>query len=265
MKRHDDYILRNKKYWNEVTPFHEKSVFYNVAAFKKGKSTIRPLEIAEIGSVAGKTFLHLQCHFGMDTMSWTRGGAKATGVDLSDKSIETAKKLAHELNLDTRFICSDIYKLPNILHEKFDVVYTSGGVLCWLPDIIGWAKVVYHFLKQGGIFYLRDGHPSARIFDENMKVNRSYFHEDSPFVEAPNGTYATAETVINPHYEWHHSISDIIDSLIGAGLTIEFFHEFPCLGWARFPKHMKKDGDGWYRFKNKTINIPLMFSLKAEK
>ncbi len=266
MKTQNDYILGNKKYWDEVTPLHEKSAFYDVESFKKGKLTILPLEIEEIGPVAGKSFLHLQCHFGMDTMSWTRLGAKATGVDLSDKSIKTAKKLAGELNLDTRFICSDIYKLPEILHEKFNIVYTTGGVLCWLPDLTKWAKVIGHFLKPKGTFYLRDDHPFAVILNDDLKVENNYFHIEKPLIGHPSGSYAEAKAKLTKEtYEWNHSISDIINSLINAGLTIEFFHEFPHLGWARFPKLMKKDSDGRYRFKNKKINIPLMFSLKARQ
>jgi len=266
MTNQDDYISGNRDYWNEVTSIHEKSRFYDVGSFKKGKPTIMPLEIKEIGKVKEKTLLHLQCHFGIDTISWERMGAQAIGVDLSDKSIETARRLAKELNSNVQFICSDIYKLPTVLNNQFDIVYSTGGVLCWLPDLDKWAKVVSSFVRPGGFFYLRDDHPFAVILDENLNINGDYFHQDKPIVEPPSGSYADPNaTVTKCNYEWHHSLSDIIDSLIRANLKIDFFHEFPFLGWARFPQLMKLNNDGWYRFKEEKINMPLMFSLKATK
>lgn len=257
------HIQGNKKYWDELTPLHAKSKFYDLQSFKAGKSTLMPLEIEEIGNVKNTNLLHLQCHFGMDTLSWARLGAKVTGIDLSEKSINLAKQLAKELHLNARFIASDIYDLPNILNEQFDVVYTSGGVLCWLPDIMSWAKVVRRYLKPEGFFYLRDDHPFATILDENLKVSSNYFHKDEPIIEIPNGSYATSETVTNLSYEWHHSMADILNALINAGLKIKFFHEYPFLGWARFPSLMKQDRDGLYRFKENKLKIPLMFSLIA--
>ena len=266
MINRDDYISGNRDYWNEVTPIHEKSKFYDVEGFKKGKISIMPLEIKEIGKVKGKSLLHLQCHFGMDTISWERMGVQAMGVDLSDRSIKIARDLAKKLNSKAQFICSDIYKLPKVLSKQFDIVYSTGGILCWLPDLNEWAKVVSSFVKPGGFFYLRDDHPLAVILDKNLKVYSDYFHKDDPIVELPSGSYADQKaTITKRNYEWHHSISDIVNSLIGAGLRIEFLHEFPFLGWVRFPQLMKLDNDGWYRFKEEKINLPLMFSLKARK
>jgi len=263
--KHQRYIQGNKKYWNELTPLHARSDFYNLKSFKKGKSTLLPLEIEEIGNVTNKTLLHLQCHFGMDTLSWARPGAKVTGVDLSDKSIELAKKLASDLHLSAKFVASDIYDLPKNLNGQFDIVYTLGGVLSWLPDLFSWAKIISQYVKNGGMFYLRDDHPFAMIFDEDMNLSRNYYHEDAPVINKPNGSYATAEKVTNLHYGWHHSLADIISALANAGLTIKFLHEFPFLGWARYPKLMQKEADGWYYFKNKKIKIPLMFSIVANK
>lgn len=264
--KNQQYIQGNKKYWDEVTPLHAKSEFYELQSFKEGKSSLMSLEIEEIGDIKNKSFLHLQCHFGMDTLSWARLGATVTGVDLSEKSIAFAKQLGKELNVKARFIASDIYDLPSKLNEQFDVVYNTGGVLCWLPDISGWAKVVSRCVKKGGIFYLRDGHPVSNIFDDNMAtVGSGYFYENQPIAEIPNGTYATAENVDNIHYEWHHSLGDIINALINSGLNIKFIHEFPFTGWARFPKHMQKEADGWYHFKDKKVKIPLMFSMLCYK
>lgn len=266
MGKMDDYIKSNQELWNQFTSIHEKSKFYDLEGFKRGKSTIPSLEIEELGSVSGKSLLHLQCHFGLDTLSWAKIGAKVTGVDISDKSVKLARKLNKELKLAANFICSDIYKLPNILSGQFDIVYTSGGVLCWLSDLKEWAKIISRYLKNGGIFYIRDCHPFAELLNEDLKAANFYFHQDEPVKYSVDGSYADRNVHITAcSYEWYHSLSEVINSLVGVGLKIEFLHEFPYLGWARFPKLMEQSADGWYRFKEKNIDIPLMFSLKATK
>ena len=145
---------------------------YNVEGFKAGRITLNDIEIEEIGAVEGKSLLHLQCHFGMDTMSWARLGAEATGVDLSDASIDLANELNAELGLGTRFIRSNVYDLPDVLDGEFDIVYTSLGALCWLPDLTRWGQVIARFLKPGGTFYVRDEHPAGRIFDDCNESRR---------------------------------------------------------------------------------------------
>jgi SAM-dependent methyltransferase len=265
-----EFMKKNLKHWNEVTPIHAKSKPYDVEGFKAGKCSLMPLELEELGDVSGKTLLHLQCHFGLDTMSWARLGAKATGVDFSDKAIELAKSLSRELNIDAQFLCCNIYDLPKVLKEKFDIVFTSYGVLCWLPDLSEWAKVIARFLKPGGVFYIAESHPVANVFEnerdtKKLKASYSYFHSPQPVRWQPEGTYVDKKAkVVNPTYEWVHPLSDIINSLISAGLRIEFLHEFPYLCW-NFYSFMKKDKDGWWRFKDGKETIPLMFSLKAVK
>ena len=138
----DDKFEIIRQNWNERTPIHALSSFYNVDGFKSGDITLTNTEIEEMGSVAGKSLLHLQCHFGMDTMSWSRLGATATGVDISETAIELARELNADLGLNTRFIRSNIYDLPDVLNEQFDIVYTAIGALCWLPDMTGWAQIV---------------------------------------------------------------------------------------------------------------------------
>ena len=137
----DDRIEINRRNWNERTPIHAASAFYNVEGFRSGKVTLTATEMAELGDVKGKSLLHLQCHFGMDTMSWARLGAIATGVDISDTAIDLARELNEELGLNVRFIRSNIYDLPEVLDEQFDIVYTAVGVLCWLPDMKRWAEL----------------------------------------------------------------------------------------------------------------------------
>ena len=259
------HILTNKAHWNKLTDIHTSSSFYDVNSFKKGENTIPKLELDEIGKVKRKSLLHLQCHFGMDTLSWARMGATVTGVDLSDSSIAYAKELSKEINTLARFICSDIYDLPQVLTEKFDIVYTSGGVLCWLSDLSKWGLLIGDYLKQGGVFYIREEHPFANMYDHDFQLKTDYyFNTTTPEHVIPKGSYANRKAVVKTtSYQWHHTIEEIINSLVSAGLTIKFFHEFPFIGYARFGELMEQDKDGWYRFKDESIKIPMTFSLKA--
>src|SRR3989344_6189825 len=214
----DDYLKANKDRWDKLTSVHANSKYYDIEGFKNGKSNLMPLEIKEVGDVKDKTLLHLQCHFGMGTLSWVREGAIATGVDLSEESINLAKQLSKDINAPANFICSDIYDLPNVLNEKFDVVFTSYGVLCWLPDLKKWAKVISHFLKPGGIFYIVEDHPFMNIFDENFKINPSYFSKE-PNIQESTGSYADRKSgVKTKSYQWSHPVSEIINSLVDEGL-----------------------------------------------
>ncbi len=265
----DKYTQGNRDLWNEITPIHAQSEFYDVEGFKKGRRSVHyPIERGEMGDVNGKSLLHLQCHFGMDTLSWARLGAKVTGVDFSDKAIDLARSLAEELSIEASFICSDIYKLPDVLDEKFDIVYTSGGVLCWLPDLTRWAEIISHFLKPGGFFYILEGHPFSSIFDDSLdaiepKVKYAYFHTPEPDKWGPEGDYANPDAVVtHGSYEWTHSMSDIINNLISSGLRIEFLHEFPLIFFKCYP-FMEQDDDGFWRVKGD--KIPLIFTLKAVK
>ena len=266
----DNYMKTNLDLWNEWTPIHEKSKSYDVEGFKSGRCTLHSTELEELGNVTGKSLLHLQCHFGMDTMSWARLGAKVTGVDFSDKAIALAKSLSKELQIEANFICSNIYDLPKVLTGKFDIVFTSYGVLCWLPDICGWAKVIEHFLKPGGTFYIIEAHPFTNVFEnesytKELKLHHTYFYSTEPTRYEPDGSYAdrTAK-VVNPSYEWTHGLGDIINALISAGLRIEFLHEFPFCNYDHFP-FLEQGEDKKWRLKGNKEIIPLMFSLKAAK
>lgn len=260
-----NYSLTNKKWWNDVTPIHVKSKLYNLNGFKNGKSNLEALEIQEVGDVKGKTLLHLMCHFGMGTLSWARFGAIATGVDLSDVSIRFAKKLSKEIHIPANFICCDIYNLPNILDKKFDIVFTSYGVLCWISNLKKWAKIIHHFLKNGGIFYIAEVHPFTNIYSHDFKIYYNYFKK-GPFIDDSDGTYADWDAPVKGFtYEWSYKISDVINVLIEQGLKIEFVHEFPFTMYDQFPGLMQQNEKGQYVFKNKKNQIPLLFSLKAIK
>ena len=266
----DDHMKINLDLWNEWTPIHQKSKSYDVEGFKSGRCTLHSTELEELGDVSGKSLLHLQCHFGMDTMSWARLGAKVTGVDFSDKAIKLAKSLSKELDIEADFICSNVYDLPKVLTGKFDIVFTSYGVLCWLPDIKGWAKVITHFLKPGGVFYMVEAHPFCNVFEnesytKELKLHHTYFYSAEPTRYEPDGSYAdrTAK-VVNPSYEWTHGLGDIINAFVSAGLEIEFLHEFPFCNYDIFP-FLEQGEDKKWRLKGNKEIIPLMFSLKATK
>ena len=158
----DRRLETNRNNWNERTPVHAASDFYDMEAFKSGRITLKDIERREVGDVSGRTLLHLQCHFGQDTMSWSRLGAIATGVDFSEAAIELARSLNDELGLEARFICSNIYDLPDTLDEEFDIVFTSYGVLTWLPDLDKWAEVIYKRLKAGRHVLYRGVSPVLR-------------------------------------------------------------------------------------------------------
>ena len=261
-------IRRN---WNERVPVHAKSDFYHLNGFKGGKSSLNSIELEEVGDVAGKSMLHLQCHFGLDTMSWARLGAKVTGVDFSEEAIALARSLSEELDIGARFVLSNVYDLPDALDEggAYDIVFTSYGVLCGLPDTEEWARVVAHFLRPGGTFYIVDGHPFGGIFDDSddvteLNVDYPYFHSAQPVGFGPGPSYAGDELLKTPTYEWTHPISDILNSIISAGLRIEFLHEFPFIGWQAYPM-MERGEDGWWRLPEHQDSVPLLFSLKATK
>ena len=263
----DERLETNRHNWNERTPVHAASDLYDVEGFKSGRITLSGLERAEVGDVADKTLLHLQCHFGQDTMSWTRLGAKATGVDMSDAAIETARSLNDELGLDVRFIRSNVYDLPDVLDERFDIVFTSYGILTWLPDVEGWAGIVSRYLKPGGVFYIAEFHPLLGTLEPSesgaVEPTYSYFHEQI-FFDGGEPSYAGTDIIESPVYEWQHSIGDIVTALIRAGLTIEYLHEFPFTCYRAFPV-MEQGEDGYWRFPEHNNSYPQMFSIRATK
>ncbi|MFH1401848.1 MAG: class I SAM-dependent methyltransferase, partial [Parcubacteria group bacterium] len=260
-----DYLKKNKKWWNEVVPIHAKSELYNLADFKKGKSSLQQIEIKELGNVKGKSILHFLCHFGMDSLSLARLGAKVTGIDLSNKAIDFAKQLSSETKIPAEFICSDVYKLPKILNKKYDIIFASYGTLCWLSDMKKFVKTINSFLKKDGIFYIVDLHPFTNILDSSLKFSYDYFDKTASEDDS-SGTYANWDADINGStYLWGYTIGGIINNLVAKGLKIEYLHEFPFAMYNQFPGLMKKNKIGQYVLKNTQIQIPLLFSLKAVK
>ena len=258
----------NRRYWNEVVPIHAASEMYDVEGFKAGGLSLDELERAEVGEVGGKSLLHLQCHFGMDTLSWARLGARVTGMDYSPQAIAKARGLAAECGIEARFICGNLYDLPRQLEGQFDIVFTSYGVLCWLPDLREWARIAASYVKPGGFFYIAEFHPFSYVFDDEanrLQYRYAYFAKEATRFEF-DGTYAdrAARLQNREDYEWTYRIGDVVTALIEAGLRIEFLHEHAFTVYEQLP-FLEKAGKRRWRFPGGEEPIPLMFSLKAAK
>lgn len=260
-----NYLEINKQTWNNKTDVHIASDFYDIEGFIQGKSTLNDIELALLGNISGKKILHLQCHFGQDTMTFSRMGAQSVGIDLSDKAIERAKELAEKLNLNTQFVCCDVYEVPNFLEEQFDIVFTSYGTIGWLPDLDKWAKVVSRFLKPNGKFVFAEFHPVVWMYDNDFKeVFYSYFNIE-PIIEDESGTYADRNSNITTQtVTWNHSISEVINALIKNGLEIDCFNEYDYSPYNCF-NETEEFEKGKYRIKHFLNKIPMVYSLKAIK
>jgi len=265
-----DYLYTNHQLWDAWTALHETSDFYDLPGFKAGKSSLRPIERAELTDVTGRSLLHLQCHFGLDTLSWAREGAVVTGVDFSPQSIALAQALSTELSIPATFVCTPIEDLPDVLCGQFEIIFTSYGVLPWLRDLRRWASVIAQFLQPNGILYLVDDHPLMRTLSATeggeLTVSNAYFFTEEPSRMQARGSYAApgdAQTPVREWYIWNHSMGEILNALIGAGLQIEFLHEFPFAMRAKLPD-MERGADGVWR-RSRPPLIPLLFSLQARK
>ena len=266
-KNHSDtnYIEINRESWNNRVDTHIKSAFYDQEAFLKGKSTLNDIELKLLGDIKGKSILHLQCHFGQDSISMSRLDAKVTGVDFSDKAIEAAKTIAIETSSDTEFICCDIYELEKFCDKQFDIVFTSYGTIGWLPDLDKWAGIIDTFLKPGGSFVFAEFHPVVWMFDDNFdKVGYNYFKE-GPIIESESGTYADKNADLSlKTVSWNHSLAEIFGALLKKGLSIESFEEYDYSPYNCFA-HTEEFEPGKFRIKHLGNRIPMVYALLAIK
>ena len=265
MNPEKNYIEINRESWNNRTDAHLESEFYDLEGFKNGNTSLNDIELDLLGDIKGKSILHLQCHFGQDSISLSRLGAEVTGVDLSDKAIQSAKKLAKETNTDTTFICSDIYDLPNHLEKEFDIVFTSYGTIGWLPDLDKWAKVVSIFLKPNGKFVFVEFHPVVWMFDDNFENIAYRYFNSGAIVEIESGTYADKNADITQDYVmWNHGFSEVLNSLITNGLEINSLDEYDYSPYNCFNKTIEI-APKKFRIEHLGDKIPMVYSVLATK
>ncbi len=227
MNPEKNYININRASWNNRIDTHLKSDFYNLDGFIKGDTSLNSIELNLLGDVKGKSILHLQCHFGQDTISLGRLGAEAIGVDLSDKAIASAEQIAKDTHSNARFICCDIYDLPNQLTQQFDIVFTSYGAIGWLPDLDKWAKIIVDFLKPNGQFVMAEFHPVVWMFDDQFEKIAYNYSNSGAIVESEVGTYADKTAAIAQEcVMWNHGLGEVLSSLINSGLEIISLEEY---------------------------------------
>lgn len=265
MKPEEEYLKVNRESWNRRTEEHLTSEFYDVAGFIDGHNALKDIELALFGDVKGKKILHLQCHFGQDTLSLARMGAIVTGVDLSDTAIKNARILAKKIDQEATFIRSDVYDLPNNLDGEFDMVFTSYGTIGWLPDINRWAGVVNRFLKPGGRFIMAEFHPVVWMFDDDFKTVAYKYNNSSAILEESKGTYTNPEADFHSKYiSWNHGLAEVVTSLLDQGLQMSHFQEhfyspYDCFG------HTVEFEPGKYRIKHLDDKIPMVYALQFHK
>ena len=265
MKKEDNYIAINRQSWNNRVQSHMNSDFYDLEGFLKGNTSLNSIELELLGDIKNKHILHLQCHFGQDSLSLGRLGAHVTGVDLSDKAVESAIELANKTKIDANFICSDIYELPKCLDKQFDIVFTSYGTIGWLPDLDKWAKIVAKYLKPGGKFVFVEFHPVVWMFDDDFeKIAYHYFNKEV-IIETEKGSYADKTADLTQEYVmWNHSMSDVVNNLIKNGLEINSLDEFDYSPYNCFNK-TEEFKPNKFRIKHLNNKIPMVFAIVATK
>ena len=265
MKTNSDYFKTNKETWNDKVKVHAISEMYDLEAFKAGKSSLMQYELDALGDVKGKSLLHLQCHFGQDTLSWNRLGANAVGVDISDEGIKLAKQLNDELKLTADFVCCNVLETSQFVSETFDIVFTSYGVIGWLPDLKPWGKMIAEKLNQGGTFFMAEFHPIVWMFDylESKPVMKYGYMQDAVIYEEYEGTYANESSkMMSKEYGWNHGLGEVVSALTEAGLHIDYLNEYDESPYNVLPD-LVETPSGNYVTKDKLY--PLIFTLKATK
>ncbi len=269
-----DWRRLNRANWDERVGVHlglASDYHRNLDALRAGRGRLHSIEEAELGPVAGLRILHLQCHFGADTLVLAQRGAEVTGLDFSAPAIAAAQALAAELGLAARFVQSDLYAAPEAIADAaFDRVFASWGTICWLPDIAGWARVIAHFLKPGGQLYFADAHPAAMVFDDSTRasdgrpgwfapyLDRAPLHVSEPEDYAdPAASLRNAATV-----QFIHPLGDVVSALIAAGLRLDWLHEHNAVPWRMFRCQVEQDG--WFRWPDRPW-FPLSYSLQATR
>ena len=260
MSDFEKHIAINKQAWDKRTLIHINSNFYNHRNFKNGECSLKNIELRALGNIKNKTLLHLQCHFGQDSISLARLGAKVTAVDFSNFAINEAKKTSKEINVPVNFIQSDVLKLD--INKKFNLVFSSYGVIGWLPDLNTWGKIISNHLKKNGEFILTEFHPFYQMIQDD---GYDYFYNEKPDIQIQHGSYTDGgENVKTKTCWWNHSLTDLFTALESNGLKLTSFEEFD---FCPFPlKGMIKQEKNKFVLKNRfDKSTPYIFNLTAIK
>lgn len=263
----DQLFCVNKLLWDKKTAIHINSDFYDNKGFLAGKNTLDPLVMKDLPDVKGKSILHLQCHFGQDSLSLARLGASVTGIDISSASIAQAKSMNEQLNLDVTFIECNVYDIEKFLEQPFDIIFTSYGAICWLPDLSEWAKLINKFLKPEGLFYMVEFHPYIYTLDfKTLEISYPYFNIDqTPFIESGTGTYTDFKAELKAEEVfWMHSLDEIFNSLMDQGLRLKLFKEYPYSPYNCF-EQTKEIEPGKYCVDKFDVPLPHTFALQFKK
>jgi len=275
---HDEYYAANRANWSERVAGHWIPDGYDAPGFVDDRDRISDVvafDRSYLGDIEGRSLLHLQCHFGMDTLSLARLGAVVTGIDFSDEAIAAARRLSDESGTPGRFVETELYLTPEAFEgQEFDIVYTGVGAINWLPDIDRWGEVVATMLKPGGMFYMRECHPVAWSLrfpiedpqDETLVMEHPYFEVPDPISwDLEVGDVGTAVIRNTRVYEWNHGIGEIMGALTSHGLVIDLYEEHRFLEW-QGQHHMVQCDDGRWRLPDHQRDlVPLMYSLRARK
>jgi SAM-dependent methyltransferase len=265
----------NRANWDERVSVHMAPGGYDIASLRAGNARLDAIEEAELGSVAGKRVLHLQCHFGRDSLILAQRGAEVTGLDFSTPAIAAALALTEELGLAdrARFFEADLYDARTVIPEpaSFDLVYVTWGALLWLADIRLWAEIVAYFLKPGGRLYLAEGHPIALVFDDLQKSPDGVPGFFAPYFSPTPIEYDDSKDYANPTavlkntktFTWIHPIGDVVTGLTDAGLRLDWLHEHDAVTWRMF-NLLQEDEAGLFRWPEQKW-LPLAFSLSATR
>jgi len=266
----------NRANWDERVPIHLGPRGYDLSDLRTGQGRLNAIEEAELGPVAGLRVLHLQCHFGRDSLILAqRGATLVTGLDFSAPAIAAGRALAAELGLAarTRFVHADLYDARAAIGEpaSFDLVYVTWGAIIWLPDIAEWARIAAHFLKPGGSLYLAEVHPAALVLDDRVPEPDGrpgwfapYFHQGALEVDEERDYMDPEARLANTRtHQFMHPLADVVTALLNAGLRLEWLKEHDAITWRMFACQTE-GADGLFRWPDKPW-LPLSYSLRANK
>jgi len=274
-QRDDDYLDLNRVNWDGRAPIHLASAEYGVARFVEDPdrlSDVVTFDRERLGDIAGLRTAHLQCHIGTDTISLARLGAEVTGLDFSPASVAAARTLGERVGTEASFVEADLYSAPEVLGEnRFDLVYTGIGALCWLPEIDRWAETVAALLAPGGRLFIREAHPVLWAIDEErnegLVLGYPYFEQREPVVWDDSSTYVDTNQTVRASvtHEWNHGIGEIITALLAAGLRLTGFVEHTSVPWEALPGRMAVDDSGEWALIEHRERLPLTYTLQAVK